>query len=237
MNKNWAPPKRPAVYAEEALVEAVLDRTYPPGTRLPGERDLAAQLGVTRPTLREVLQRLARDGWLTIRHGKSTVVKDYWREGGLNVLSGLVHHGRGLPADFVRNLLEVRLAMAPAYARAAVERSAHDVVELLAAHTALPDTPEAFASYDWELHHTLTLASRNPIYTLMLNGFRGFYERMARLYFSNPDARAVSRRYYQSLLDAARRHDGIEAEGITRAVMFDSISLWRTAEAQMGGAE
>ncbi|MEW6365442.1 MAG: fatty acid metabolism transcriptional regulator FadR [Acidobacteriota bacterium] len=237
MNNNWAPPKRPTVYAEEALIEAVLNGKYPPGSTLPGERDLAVQLGVTRPTLREVLQRLARDGWLTIRHGKPTVVNDYWREGGLNVLSGLVRYNRELPVDFVPNLLEVRLAMAPAYARAAVERSAPAVVELLAAHADLPDTSEAFASYDWELHHTLTLASRNPVYTLMLNGFGSFYARMARLYFSNPGARAVSRRYYQNLLDAARRHDGIEAERITRAVMFESISLWKAAEAQMGGAE
>ena len=39
-------------------------------THLPSERDLADKIGVTRTTLREVLQRLARDGWLTIQHGK-----------------------------------------------------------------------------------------------------------------------------------------------------------------------
>ena len=87
---SWSAPQRPAAYAEEALVNAILDGTYPAGTTLPGERDLAAQLGVTRPTLREVLGRLERDGWLTVRHGKATRVNDLWREGGLNVLEAIV---------------------------------------------------------------------------------------------------------------------------------------------------
>jgi DNA-binding FadR family transcriptional regulator len=34
----------------------------------------------------------------------------------------------------------------------------------------LDDTPEAFASFDWTLHHILTVASGNPAYTLILNG-------------------------------------------------------------------
>jgi hypothetical protein len=61
------------------------------------------------------LQRLGRDGWLDVQHGKSTRVTDYWRQGGLNVLNALVRHAADLPEDFVPNLLEVRLAMAPVY--------------------------------------------------------------------------------------------------------------------------
>ena len=53
------------------------------------ERELAGQLGVTRPTLREALQRMARDGWIKIQHGRSTRVRNFWREGNLGVLSGI----------------------------------------------------------------------------------------------------------------------------------------------------
>lgn len=41
---------------------------------------------MTRTTLREVLQRLARDGWLTIQHGKPTKVNNFWETSGLNIL-------------------------------------------------------------------------------------------------------------------------------------------------------
>jgi len=227
---NWSAPQRPAAYAEQALVTAILDGSYPPGSTLPGERDLAAQLGVTRPTLRETLQRLACDGWLTIQQGKPTEVRDYWREGGLGVLDALVRYGQQLPPDFIPNLLHVRLAMAPAYTHAAVERAAATVTACLADQASLDDAPEAFAAFDWTLHHTLTVASGNPVYTLILNGFVGFYEEMACLYFARPEARASSLAFYAALLDAAQRADADAAELITRSVMEESIQLWSQAD-------
>jgi GntR family negative regulator for fad regulon and positive regulator of fabA len=226
---NWSAPQRPAAYAEEALVTAILEGTYPPDSTLPGERDLAAQMGVTRPTLRETLQRLACEGWLTIQQGKATRVNDFWKEGGLTVLGALVRYSEQLPPDFVPNLLEVRLALAPAYTRAAVESSAVTVAECLADHVSLDDTPEALAAFDWRLHHTLTVASGNPVYTLILNGFAGFYEQMARLYFAQAEARSASRAFYTALLAAARKGDAAAAERITRSVMQDSIELWHLA--------
>lgn len=224
---NWSTPQRPAAYAEEALVTAILDGTYPPGSTLPGERDLAAQLGVTRPTLRETLQRLDCEGWLTIQQGKSTRVNDFLRDGGLAVLSAMVRFGERLPPDFVPNLLEVRLALAPAYARAAVERSPDMVVACLGGHVSLEDSSEAYSAFDWSLHHTLTVASGNPVYTLILNGFAGFYEEMACLYFRQARARTASRAFYAALLAAAQERDEVQAEAITRAVMEESITLWR----------
>jgi GntR family negative regulator for fad regulon and positive regulator of fabA len=227
----WSAPQRPAAYTEEALVNAILDGTYPAGTTLPGERDLAAQLGVTRPTLREVLRRLERDGWLTVRHGKATRVNDFWREGGLNVLEALARRQEGLPSDFVPHLLEVRLALAPIYTHDAVRRTAADVVACLEGAAGLEDTPEAYAEFDWRLHHTLTVASGNPVYTLILNGFAGLYRQMALLYFSRPAGRASSQAFYRRLLQVARQGDAAAARRVAQRVMQRSIMLWQTATA------
>ena len=49
----------PAALAEEYIVRSIWDDVFPAGTNLPSERDLADKIGVTRTTLREVLQRLA----------------------------------------------------------------------------------------------------------------------------------------------------------------------------------
>ena len=89
-DNGWTVPEKPAQLCENRLVAAILDGTFPVNSNLPAERDLATRLGVTRPTLREVLQRLARDGWLEIHHGRATRVRDYWREGNLVVLSSVV---------------------------------------------------------------------------------------------------------------------------------------------------
>jgi len=46
------------------LTEAMRRGAFPPGSRLPGERDLAASVGVSRSTLRQALGRLADEGQL-----------------------------------------------------------------------------------------------------------------------------------------------------------------------------
>ena len=227
---NWSSPPRPAELTEQRLLQAVLDGEFPPDSTLPAERELAAQLGVTRPTLREVLGRLARDGWFDIQHGKPTRVRDYWREGNLSVLGALVRHSDKLPDDFVPNLLAVRLCMAPAYTRAAVERAAGQVVMLLDGYPDLDDTAEAFAQADWDLHRRLTIASGNPVFTLILNGFSDFYVQMARLYFAQSQARAESRTWYADLMSAAQARDADVAEQRARQMMEKSIQLWQTRQ-------
>lgn len=222
---DWIAPARPRAHAESVLLAAILDGTFPPGTTLPGERTLAAQLGITRPTLREALARLARDGWLTVAHGKPTLVNNYWEEGGLNVLGKLVAHPAYLPPDFIGQLLEVRLHLAPAYTRAAVARDAPALVAFLAGAAAL-DSPADYAHFDWQLHHWLTVHSGNPIYTLILNGFRGFYEDIARRYFAAPPARRLSAAFYAELRAAALAGDADGAEQLTRQVMRDSQTTW-----------
>lgn len=236
---NWSAPQRPNNYAEQSLVTAILEGTFAPGDTLPGERALAAELGVTRPTLREALQRLARDGWLTVQQGKSTVVNNYWQDGGLNVLNALVQHSDHLPPDFVANLLEVRLNLAPAYTRAAVERAGDEVTAFLRGgglRQAQPtlDTPIAYASFDWQLHRLLTLKSGNPIYTLILNGFANFYEEIAQLYFATTEARQLSRQFYDDLVQAAANHDADTAEHLARTVMEASIELWQESKSASG---
>lgn len=224
---NWELPPRPAELVENRLINAIVDGEFPINARLPPERELAQRLGVTRPTLREALQRLARDGWIEIHHGKSTRVRDYWHEGNLAVLGTIARHQDHVPPDFVPNLLHVRELLAPAYARLAVKRSARNLARLLEDYQDLVDTPDAYAKADWELHKYLTIESGNPIFTLILNGFKELYPDMGRVYFTPPKARARSRKFYADLREAAQARDPERAEAITRAVMRDSIGLWK----------
>ena len=90
-------PVRPAQLVERKIVSGILDGTFAPGSALPSEPQLAEALGVARPPLRETLHRLATEGWLTIAHGKPTVVNDYWDKGGMGLLSTLAKHLDFLP--------------------------------------------------------------------------------------------------------------------------------------------
>jgi GntR family negative regulator for fad regulon and positive regulator of fabA len=224
---EWDSPQKPAELTENRLVEAILDGSFPINTSLPPERELSERLGVTRPTLREALQRLSRDGWIEIRQGRATRVKDYMREGNLLILSAIARHQDKLPKDFVPNLLYIRLLMAPAYTSLAMQNSLNEVIHLLESMQTILDTPEEFAEKDLELHYRLTVLSNNPVFTLILNGFGDLYRNMGIRYFQSIHARDHSRSYYKKLLSAVLSNDKFMAEEVTRRVMEDSIELWR----------
>lgn len=224
---DWNPIPKPAEIAEQRLLDAILSGRFAVNSNLPGERDLAAQIGVTRPTLREALQRLARDGWLDIQHGKPTRVRDYWLEGNMGVLSILAQMPSQQTSDFVAHLLEIRILLAPAYTRQAMETAPAEIATLLTKFTDLEDTPDAFASADWELHHLLTLRAGNPIFRLLLNSFQSLYQAMGGHYFITAESRNRSRAYYAELLTCARRGAHLKAETLTRDVMNESLALWK----------
>ena len=147
MNK-WNPIQKPAEVAEKRLLDAILSGHFAVNSYLPGERDLAAQIGVTRPTLREAMQRLARDGWLDIQQGKPTRVRDYWQEGNMGVLSMLAQMPSQQTPDFVAHLLEIRVLLAPTYTRQAMEQASSEIAALLSKYADLEETSAAFASAD-----------------------------------------------------------------------------------------
>lgn len=224
---KWKPIQKPAEIAEQRLLDAILSGRFAVNSYLPGERDLAAQIGVTRPTLREALQRLAREGWLDIQHGKPTRVRDYWLEGSMGVLSTLAQMPSQQTPDFVAHLLEIRILLAPAYTRQAMESAAAEIVALLAKLETIEDTPAAFADADWELHHLLTLRAANPIFRLLLNSFQGMYHVMAEHYFTLAENRERSRAYYAELLACAKKNAYLKAETLTRDVMNESLAQWK----------
>jgi GntR family negative regulator for fad regulon and positive regulator of fabA len=230
---NWDPIPKPAEIAETRLLDAILDGRFPIGSTLPGERDLATQIGVTRPTLREALQRLSRDGWLEIQHGKPTRVRDYWQEGSLAVLAVLARSPKHQSPDFVAYLLEVRLLLAPAYARQAVEIAADEIISLLESASALDNDPTAFAAFDWQLHHLLTQKARNPVFRLLLNGFEQLYSDMAQRYFSFPECRQHSQNFYFTLHTCVQERNLCDIEELTRQTMQASLDLWQRLQ---GGA-
>ncbi|MBO9491915.1 fatty acid metabolism transcriptional regulator FadR [Endozoicomonas sp. G2_1] len=216
----------PAGFAEQYIVESIWNGGFPPGSILPAERELSELIGVTRTTLREVLQRLARDGWLTIKHGKPTKVNDFWDTSSLNILETLAQLDQdGIP-DLVDNLMSARTNISAIYVRGAIKNNPEKTIELLNAYRDTEDTGEAFAEFDYRLNKELVVASGNPIYLLVLNGFRGLYSRLGTLYFAHPKGREISRQYYESLIELAEAGKFDEAVFAVRNYGIESGKLW-----------
>ncbi len=215
---------------ERRIVGWIVDGRFGPGTTLPLEREMAVELGVGRPTLREAISRLERDGWITVRKGSATVVNDYLSTGTLNVIPAIIGHPSPVGAAFVAHMLDIRTALAPVFIGDAVARDPARVVATLAEAAALSDDPRAFARFDWELHRALARLDPNPVFLLILNSFDPFYETLAARYFAAAENRQSSLQYYQDLLAAAMDRDGGRAREVAVRALAAAGEAWnRTA--------
>ncbi len=220
---------RPSAYAEHRLVTALLDGTYPPGSTLPNERSFAVELGVTRPTLREVLQRLSREGWIKIQHGKPSQVRDYWAKGGLSLLGTLADHAQYIPDKTILHLLEIRALFMPAAAAQAAAAEPEELVACFKAGRHIDDTARAYAAFDWQWQVLATRCSGNPFLPLILNDFAAVFKKAGIHYFNESTARAASRSFYRQFHEAITRGEE-SLDKLVEAAMRQSIQLWRKIE-------
>ncbi len=113
------------------------------GEALPSERRLAEVLGVSRPAVREALQRMAQTRLVEVRHGGATTVRDFRRYAGLDLLPSLLVRGGSIDVPVVRSVVEARLLIGPSVAAlAAQRRSDEHVAQLTATVTAYAATSD-----------------------------------------------------------------------------------------------
>lgn len=223
----------PAGFAEEYIVESIWSSRFPPGTILPAERELSELIGVTRTTLREVLQRLARDGWLTIQHGKPTKVNNFWETSGLNILETLARLDEDGISELVDHLLAARTNLSAVFIRGAIKNNPAKVIDILKDYNEIAEDGSAFALYDYQINHDMAFASGNKVYVLMMNGFRGLYSRIGGYYFSNQNSRDLSRNYYKQLMQLAEAGNFDGVAQVIRDYGIESGKIWAEIRSDM----
>lgn len=167
---------------DQVLAE-VVDGEIPAGGELPSERRLAEVLGVSRPAVREALQRMAQSGLVQVRQGGATTVRDYKKYAGLDLLPRLlVRHGDLDPA-VARSILEARLAVGPSVAALAATRGGPALAASLSAvldHLGATDDGPA-GDIERQVHalefwDQVVDAADSLVFRLMFNSLRAAYE-------------------------------------------------------------
>ncbi|PRQ01139.1 FadR/GntR family transcriptional regulator [Enhygromyxa salina] len=169
----------------DQLAAQILARRIEPGQPLPSERDLCKALGVNRGALREALKRLVQAGLIEQRHGGGTVVLDYRRSGGLDLLTRLLFSPDGQPdLKVARAIMEMRAALAPDIARLCAQRATPDQITQLRAvvqsmrEAAEPEDLERLQGLSLELWEQLVTGADNIAYRLAFNTLRHTYEQI-----------------------------------------------------------
>lgn len=144
---------------------------YAANSRLPGEHDLSARFGVSRPVIREALRRLRDDGLIFSRQGSGTFVRDNGAEQG----RALAYAPVGTIAD-VQRCYEFRLEVEPANAYYAAKRHNHAaLVALERALQLLRDTTRAHGhreDADYAFHIAIAEAANNYFFLSSMQALR-----------------------------------------------------------------
>ena len=163
----------------DQLLGEVVDGELTAGDSLPSERQLAEVLGVSRPAVREALQRLSQAQLIEVRHGGSTTVRDFRTSAGLDLLPRLlVRHGVLDPA-VARSILQARQSIAPSVALLAASAGGPAAEAILGSalerlETALDSESRQHAALEfWD---RLVDAADSIVFRLLFNSLRAAYE-------------------------------------------------------------
>ncbi|HET6509875.1 MAG TPA: FCD domain-containing protein [Baekduia sp.] len=183
----------------EHLADYIATHALEPGSRLPPERELAAQIGISRSALREATRRLIGVGLLEPRTGSGTYLAE-------------VDHA---------DLMLVRLQLEPTAASLAAARA--DDAQLAEIRSQfgrlrrLVGRPAAFADADLELHGAIADLSRNRFLQGCLAQLNAVLRLSRARTAPDPQRRAQTVAELDDLVSALLRRDADGAEAAMRA--------------------
>jgi GntR family transcriptional repressor for pyruvate dehydrogenase complex len=203
----------------ERVAYTIKSGIYPPGTRLPSERELAARLEVSRATLREVNRALEQAGYVELRRG---------RTGGAFVLERPIEASREQARRVAREMgdqlpaaLDYRWAVEPAAAALAALRADDSGVRQLEERHAecLAVSGRAYRGADVRFHGQVALLARSPTIAAAVTGIQ---QELSDLFSVTPVVESVLRHsddQHAAIVSAIKSGDA----GASRAAMEEHV--------------
>ncbi|MFF5536025.1 FadR/GntR family transcriptional regulator [Streptomyces cinerochromogenes] len=212
--------------AIEKIKGMIVSGALRPGDRLPKESELAAELGLSRNSLREAVRALSLIRILDVRQGDGTYVTSLDPQLLLEAMSFVVDFHRD---DTVLEFLAVRRILEPAATALAASRIGEDRLDALAAQLdALGAQPsvEQLVAADLEFHRSIVRSAGNSVLCSLLDGLSGPTTR-ARIWRGLTQEDAVGRtlREHRAILGALRDRDA-EAARSWATVHIASVEQW-----------
>jgi len=204
-----------------------------PGDRLPSERDLAFELGVSRPSVRSGLEALESMGVVVSRRGAGTFIADGPPDLGTEPLSLLASLHRFTPSE----MFEARLVLETGVASLAAEHAEGDHLAAMAEEVtemfASLEDPASFLRHDVRFHRAIAGGCGNRVLAgLMEMVSAQFYELRRETVLRARDLRE-SAEMHRRIFRAIRARDAEAA----RQAMTEHLQKARAAQDLEAGPE
>lgn len=203
----------------ENIAGWIVGGRYAPGDTLPIEAAIGEELAVSRTVVREALKALVAKGLVVTGPRVGTRVRPMadWNLFDPDVLDWRLR--AGVDAAFVRDLLELRLAIEPAAARAAARAADdEDIAAIRAAYRGMVEGVAGRGSYlsaDLAFHESILRATRNQFIAGLVPAFSALLRVSFRLSVKSRESARASLPMHARVADAIAAHD---TRGADRAI-------------------
>ena len=189
------------------LIQNIADQGLVQGDKMPSEREMSEQLGVSRLPLREAICMLKGMGLLETRHGKGVFVRDLDLASVYGMLSPLLK----LDQVGVDQIFSVRIPLETAMAEhAARNRTAEDLSVM---HEAIAGMKERlydriiYHENDTTFHVAISDATGNPAFRVMMMSIAGLVAQLQYRYMDDVEYRAAALIEHERIFEAIRARD------------------------------
>lgn len=221
--------------------DAIREERLLPGERLPSERDLAAQFGVSRVIVREALRSLAATGWIDIRPGRGAFVATSPGDTIAQVWRGWLVRHRGELLE----LLAVRRALEELSAREAAQHAEPEDIERMRANCdafeaeALRVSPsgDRLVELDLGFHHAIVVAAHGQLLPRLVDELASVLLDSRRALFTSPGRARWSADDHRAITAAIAAGDPEAAATAMTSHMDRVISMVATIEGADAGEE
>jgi DNA-binding FadR family transcriptional regulator len=201
---------------------------YKPGDKLPTERDLARELGVGRPAVREALRTLEGSGVLLLKKGAQGGA--FVRQGGSEEVARTLHELVHLGRLSMQDLVEARVVITRSLIALACARGTDADFDAIGQNIELTARLEAEGDFPQRVHagteffRLVAVAAHNDVLMLLVDSLTAIVRLMILQSKPAADAQVPRRR---ALLSALRRRDSAQAlshlEGFFRGIVRDML--------------
>lgn len=168
----------------------ILSEELRPGDRLPPERELAAEMKISKTLVHEGIRELARLGFVDVLSGQGVIVADYTKTGNIDTLLSIMKYQEGhLDKRMAYGMLDLRLESEASSLMTIAQNKDPDEIrqlsEIVKKARALPEEEfNAIIDLIVSFHHLVFSFSDNVVFPLVFNAFsvvtRRFWNEYAR---------------------------------------------------------
>jgi GntR family transcriptional repressor for pyruvate dehydrogenase complex len=209
----------------ESILQRIVNGEVKPGDKLPSERELGEQFGVSRTVVREAVRGLTGRGLVSVRAGSGLRVEAIEPAAVAESLALLLRSNRGF--DY-RNVHEVRTMLEVQMAGVAAERADdEDIAEARRAAETMENarSVEQTALRDLDFHRTIANATHNPLYLVLHDAIGDALIEVRRTNHAGR-GRADAVESHRRIVESIAAHDRAAAEEAMRRHLEAVEAIW-----------